>query len=132
MYAVSFDIFSVSVFSYFPVLVFKSRRHTNFIYSLIFFEKCNTNSRFEIIVTSLCNTSINILQILSRCSFNNKRKSFQLPWVYRNPKISNSEELLLFLRARGYFETNRFFYAFLISRVFLGIVHCVSITRILK
>ena len=62
------------------------------------FFKCNTNSRFEILVTSLCNTSSNSLQI-TRCSFNNTRKSFgfQLPGVYRNRKISNSEELLLIL-----------------------------------
>ena len=52
------------VFVYFRVLVFKSRRQTNGIYSLIK-KKCNTNSRFEIHVTSLCNASSNILQILS-------------------------------------------------------------------
>ena len=37
LYAVSLDIFSVSVFVYFPVLVFKSLLQTNGIYSLIIF-----------------------------------------------------------------------------------------------
>ena len=37
VYAMSFDMFSVSVFIYVPVLVFKSRRQTNGMYSLIIF-----------------------------------------------------------------------------------------------
>ena len=57
------------------------------------------NSRFEILVTSLCFTSRNIILIMCSC-FTRKSFSCQLPGVYRNRKISNSEELLLLMNLR--------------------------------